>query len=399
MASIIDQIFAQSQIGSADGATLGVDSLVAGAQLAQRGRQIREQEKTGALRRQLMQQTISFNDDMNRLKIEEAMFKMEQLKAMRTASTAADALTAQALREPSSLDSPELNAAALELMQTPGLLGMPSGKNLFDTLKSHATMRNLMGQGMKMTSRTVQTPTGPATFETPGPSLADTAALAKKQGLEVSSMSATGQPTFSRPRVGEETIIDPQTGQVTIRRGITGPSDIPTSVRSNAMRDLNQTQKLLTQLQDTQQGLRDEDLGITGVIGESLFDRLLPQFGVGEADLNRMDSRTKLRTLREQALRMVSSDSRFSNVDRQAIERILPQEGFLENIQTANRTIETLQNIFAKRALIDAQDAGVAPPRWALESMDDQALLESVNTGLVDGQLGLEIFDARNPTP
>lgn len=174
-----------------------------------------------------------------------------------------------------------------------------------------------------------------------------------------------------------------------------GPQKPTGGAASKVAERLSQTQKGLEELNSLQSSLRPEDVGIKGVIGENVFDRILPQFGIPSSDVARMDNRTKLKTLAEGLMRQVSADSRFSNADREAIKQILPSPGVVESFESSQQTINTLRKIFSKRALIDAKEGAMQPPKWALDNLDDQSLIEAAKTKLLTEDEALEAFRAR----
>ena len=123
---------------------------------------------------------------------------------------------------------------------------------------------------------------------------------------------------------------------------------------------------------------------IERLLGQELLDTWLPQFGVSTSDAARMDNRTKLRALGEGMLREVSGDTRFSNADRAAIEDILPKAGVRESYEKTIQTAATLENIFAKRALINSQNLGRHSPVWAIAALDKAKVMEAAEAGIID---------------
>lgn len=119
-------------------------------------------------------------------------------------------------------------------------------------------------------------------------------------------------------------------------------------------RDLAKIDDVVLNAMDLSSKLREEDLGITGVLGEFFVDKLAAQFKPSLADPDRVKNRAFVRTLRESALRQVSGDSRFSNADREAINRILPEDGVFESLPSARGKLEMLAMVLRDRARIKA---------------------------------------------
>jgi hypothetical protein len=119
--------------------------------------------------------------------------------------------------------------------------------------------------------------------------------------------------------------------------------------------------------------LRPEDVGVKGVAGEWIVDRGLAQFYPGIANKDRIENRTALAMLRESLLREVSDDTRFSNLDRQEISRILPSDGVFESYEDAMTRMGRVRQIIADRSKIYAERMGEPVPEFAMTPDDIQA--------------------------
>lgn len=183
-------------------------------------------------------------------------------------------------------------------------------------------------------------------------------------------------------------------GTMTLTQGPL-PQKLPSSVTAKAEERMTKNQKVVEELNSLSRTLRPQDIGVKGVLGETVLDAILPQFGIPSADAKRMDNRTKLKAAKEGALRMVSDDSRFSNADRKAIEDILPNAGLFESYESAQQTIKTLNRVFAKRALIDAKEIGKEAPVWALEVLDAEGLKDAFSGGLISKEQALNAYAKR----
>src|SRR5690606_35013314 len=104
--------------------------------------------------------------------------------------------------------------------------------------------------------------------------------------------------------------------------------------------------------------LRAEDLGIQGVVKEDLINKGLAQLRPVLADKTTSENRMKLRAWREGTMRQISADTRFSNADRSAIERLLPQDGAFESLPSAQAKILAVLNIMQERAANEASRRG-----------------------------------------
>lgn len=191
-----------------------------------------------------------------------------------------------------------------------------------------------------------------------------------------------------------ETITTNPDGTVTISKG---PQKTPAGVISKVDERLSGYEKALGQMDDLQTTLRPSDVGVKGVVGDVVLDKLLPQIGIASADIRRMDNRTKLKALVEGTLRMVTSDTgHFSNQDRADVKAILPSAGMVESFESANQTINTMKRVFAKKALIDAKEGGKAPPEFALKKLTASEIIEAVKAGLLTPQQASQFYRKRS---
>lgn len=180
------------------------------------------------------------------------------------------------------------------------------------------------------------------------------------------------------------TVFDPVTGNPIVQIGGRGSSTgAPNSVVAKATERITKDIKMIEELASVERTLRPEDIGVRGVIGEEVLDRLLPQLGVSSADAQRADNRTKLKMAIEGAMKQVSDDTRFSNADRAAIKAVLPRAGMVESYENAMKTSQVLRRIIAKRALIDAKEIGRAAPQEAVRSLDPEGIRDAYRSGLI----------------
>jgi len=159
MATLVDQIMMQSQAGSANGAGLG-DFLAKGTDLAQSGRQLRMQEDMAPLQRQLMEQTISFNNQMNSLKIQEAIANQKKLLAMTAVSTEASQLVADFMADSSLATDPNFLARAKKVLSNSYALATDPGQTLFKMLSSSAALSSADTGENEIESQEIDTLTG-----------------------------------------------------------------------------------------------------------------------------------------------------------------------------------------------------------------------------------------------
>lgn len=119
-------------------------------------------------------------------------------------------------------------------------------------------------------------------------------------------------------------------------------------------------------------------VGVPGKLGEVVVDRGLAQLFPQLADRERMQARDLIRLTREQLLRQVSGDSRFSNTDREQIERALPSEGPMESYESAMSKIRNVRAMIQDRLEINQrhlEDGPKALPAAAVLPPKEQAAL------------------------
>lgn len=166
---------------------------------------------------------------------------------------------------------------------------------------------------------------------------------------------------------------------------------LTSTLRTKVQTSIQEARKAIVALDDLD--VRARDVGIQGVLGE-LADDFGPQFGLTNADLQRMDTRTKIRAFVESAKRTVTDDDRFTEGDRAAVKAITISEGVRENEQTAAQTKATLKQLFGVRTLIEAKTLGQPAPLWAMHALTQKRLLEAIEDGLLTDPDIMNAFDA-----
>lgn len=185
-------------------------------------------------------------------------------------------------------------------------------------------------------------------------------------------------------------------GGFKLTQGGTDPN-VPLLVTGRALERSALAQKAITDMDSMMKTLKPEHVGVKGVLGEFLFDRVAPQFGLNTADSARISSRTKIGMLRETLMRQVSADTRFSNMDAVRITKFLPSSGIFESMEHAAGAVDTAKTIMGKRALIDAQIAKQPPPYFAIVALPDYALREAVDAKLLTKEQAATEYFRRHP--
>lgn len=177
------------------------------------------------------------------------------------------------------------------------------------------------------------------------------AILAKRASTSESTLQVgfddQGRPIFTQ-RTGP-TEGDSRIGNATV------------ATQSQLQQDLVKKEKSLLLLNRLKSSIRPEDIGIKGVLGETIVDRSIAQFFPEYANKERISNRVLIGLVREGLLKQVSDDTRFSVQDRKAIEKLLPSSGFIESYPAMIENINELEKTIRERASINAQELGTTP--------------------------------------
>jgi len=220
-------------------------------------------------------------------------------------------------------------------------------------------------------------------------------ALDRFPGLEVTGVDPiTGEATIGRKRTGTE-ITTPE--GFTFRTGVPTGGEPTTATRGASQKRILQNRRTLVELNDLINTIRPQDVGLQGAVGSFVFDNLVPLFNpeFEGVDLTRIENRTKTEAVREGAMRVMSADPRFSNVDRAAISKILPSLDALKSFPRFLKVAQALKNILATRVLIDAFDLKLPIPEGTIDDLDNNGIRNAFNQGLIKQQDAIDALKGR----
>jgi hypothetical protein len=149
------------------------------------------------------------------------------------------------------------------------------------------------------------------------------------------------------------------------------PQGITPGLQTTAQKEILSNKKAFDIAHDLEASLDPSSVGAVGVINNLVFDKALSQIDPSLANNKRIDDRTKLITARNQIVRLINSDSRFSALDRQEAEQALPSPGIIESYPNVQQKLKTLQAIFKRRSYQDSVSQGVPPPYWSMPTQDE----------------------------
>lgn len=139
---------------------------------------------------------------------------------------------------------------------------------------------------------------------------------------------------------------------VTFGTGPQGNTAPTLSERSKIQEQQRKGEEALNMLDKLQSSLTPGSLGVRGKFGEVVVDRGLAQLVPGVGDKERMSARDLIRVTREQLIRQVSGDTRFSDTDRSQIESLLVSEGAMESYDSAMSKINQVRQMLQDRMQI-----------------------------------------------
>lgn len=165
----------------------------------------------------------------------------------------------------------------------------------------------------------------------------------------------------------------PKTSTTEITMGPEGPKVTQTygarpttAMATDAQKKIVRYEDALTLINQLQKTLTPADVGPAGVVGEMILDVALPAFGVNTYYSGaRIQKRTALGALRESLIRQVSDDPRFSNVDREAISKLLPSTGIFESHPAALDRMDSVKKILTDRIGTYSGASGASTPASA----------------------------------
>lgn len=174
----------------------------------------------------------------------------------------------------------------------------------------------------------------------------------------------------------------------------TSIGDPSVATQSMAQRKLLKYEAASELINDLQNKMQSGDVGIAGVLGEYVGDRLLPQLGVDTFKGRRADVRSTLIATRESLMKEINDDTRFSNIDRAEINAALPSSGVFESLPNALQKLDTVRRILNARGKIYGEGIGLPQPEWTLTPDEIKALYDKHQA--TGGKEGLSLEKARS---
>lgn len=158
------------------------------------------------------------------------------------------------------------------------------------------------------------------------------------------------------------------------QQGTVGTASVAT--QSMAQRKLLKYEAASELINHLQKNMEGGHIGLSGVLGEYVGDKILPQLGVDSFRGKRADVRSTMIAARESLLREISDDTRFSNADREEISKALPSSGVFESLPNAQQRLATVRDILNARGRTYSEGLGISKPEWSLTADEIKALYD-----------------------
>lgn len=359
----------------------------AGSQIASNFMQARamkeraaERQKEFSLReRELTSRTsaMAIEQQLHTQQLAAAKIQAMDLAAVRERTNTAQGMLAQAgdlvgkaIIAP--VDNPAARTAVYDVFaRYPGLVSIPQGKALWETFQTSE-------QNAGDLQRQIAVAKARPGLVTDTPAIRNAAYLAKLR-QDAEAARASGDTKLFQQKQSEITdiqeqiqkgqsftVYDPATGAPIAQMnsgGAPSGSVAPTvALRSAAQQKLVKYENSSALIGDLQRNLTSDQVGVKGVLGESIVDKGLAQFFPELADKDRIDNRAKLQMAREGLMREISDDPRFNMQDRAEIGKALPSSGVFESYDDAMQKFATVQKVIKDRSRTYAKSIGAPIP-------------------------------------
>ncbi len=148
------------------------------------------------------------------------------------------------------------------------------------------------------------------------------------------------------------------------------PQGLTPGLQTDAQKDMLNNRKNFD-IAKSLEGLDPSSVGIRGVVGNIVFDRLLGDYFPDLASDKRIDDRTKLITVQKKLAQSIVYSPRATKEDKAEANAALPSPGIIESARDIQQKMRTLQTILKRWTYEDARAQGVPPPYWSMQSQDE----------------------------
>lgn len=427
MASLVEQIIAQSQIGSANGAGFG-DSFFQGMQLGQRQQQINLQKRQ--VEQQLAQEAAMMPLKQTLLQQDAAMnsAKLTSFLEARQDSINNESqllqLNQNVARSFTEADGPETAQQMLfeSLTKNPRLISDPRFQELrkmVDTsLQAKEQLIRLRNERAGVEGLGgVSIVTDPLTGEQKTYVRESTGTIAPFQKTDPNKPQSTmGKLIADRNaavQAGDREAVAAFDAEIKMRQtkdgfAITTNPDGTVTVTQGKQSDLTPTNQTRVQqglsgaLQtiDTANRLEplidNETVGVQAFAESWIKDRILAQRFPNMASKKRANAETLVAELRASAVQELKTDSNITEAERKQILEAVPDiNAPIDSPARAKDLVAGIRRMSAIRAVVSAGKLKQPMPKAAAQLISPTELKRLVDTGVITKEQALEIFDAR----
>lgn len=148
------------------------------------------------------------------------------------------------------------------------------------------------------------------------------------------------------------------------------PQGITPGLQTKAQEDMLNNKKNFDVLSGLS-GIDAGSVGVKGVLGNVIFDRLLSQVDPSLASDKRIDDRTKLISIQKKLAQSIVYSPRATKEDKAEANAALPSPGMAESVPDIQQKARSLGNILKRWTYDDAKAQGVPPPYWSMSNPDE----------------------------
>ena len=109
-------------------------------------------------------------------------------------------------------------------------------------------------------------------------------------------------------------------------------------------------ERLALEARDLESVLRGEDVGFHGNLGDFLIDRTLGQVSDIFVNKQRQNNRFIMKSIREKALLLMTTDTRLNRTDRPIVSSMFPLDGFFESLGAAREKLLSFAQLMEDRS-------------------------------------------------
>jgi len=179
-------------------------------------------------------------------------------------------------------------------------------------------------------------------------------------------------------------------GTISFRQGTAG--SMTNSSQTDAQKNQFNYERIYAQGDALKNKLTDADVGVQGNVNE-LINSTVGQVNPNLIKEQVAKNRTELAMFREGALRSISGDTRFSNADRAALEKIMAGSGWLESAPAARAKITTVQEILRERAGMESGRQG----KTSILYETPENIVKAAKDGKVPPEMAAQLLSSLHP--